>query len=162
MADCDTFQHCVDGVQDMHCKCRGSSKSRALLKASVAKYFSGKPALLAIGGTSFAADAKSPRITGSLSSTADSSPYGPIRPSQDSMFDTLLHCETERIRSHLAHHYEFRGDQLWLRLQSDVYFHHGEKMTSAHVADCLHDRVTQPHLYQAMYRHIADVDTEGE
>ncbi len=76
MADCNIFQHYVDGVQEMHCKCRGSSKSRALLKASVAKYFSGAPALLAIGGTSFAADAKSPRVPGSLSSTAGYPPMG--------------------------------------------------------------------------------------
>lgn len=81
----------------------------------------------------------------------------------DAMFDTLLHYEAEtgRIWPHLAHHYEFRGDQLWLRLRPDVYFHHGEKLTAAHVADCLRDRITQPHPYQAMYRHIAGIDTEG-
>ncbi|WP_282175153.1 hypothetical protein [Vibrio diabolicus] len=79
------------------------------------------------------------------------------------MFDMLLHYKAEngRLRPYLAHHYEFRGDQFWLRLRPDVYFHHGEKLTVTHVADCFRERITQSHPYQTMYRHIACIDVDG-
>ncbi|WP_254313929.1 SgrR family transcriptional regulator [Vibrio coralliilyticus] len=81
----------------------------------------------------------------------------------DAMFDTLLRydSETGRVRPHLAHHYEFRGDELWLRLRPDVCFHNGEKLTAYHVAKCIEDRVAESHSYQILYRHILEVVAEG-
>ncbi|MGF1833701.1 SgrR family transcriptional regulator [Photobacterium sanguinicancri] len=81
----------------------------------------------------------------------------------DAMYDTLLKYdrETKSIRPHIAHYYEFRDNELWLRLRSDVLFHNGEKLTAEHVATCLTDRMTKPHTYQNLYRHILNVRTEG-
>ncbi|MCG9577010.1 SgrR family transcriptional regulator [Vibrio tubiashii] len=81
----------------------------------------------------------------------------------EAMFDTLFKYdnETGAIRSHLAHYYEFRGDELWLRIRPDVYFHNGEKLTAQHVAKCIEDRVSKPHNYQILYRHILEVVAEG-
>jgi len=81
----------------------------------------------------------------------------------EAMFDTLLKYdnETGAIRPHLAHHYEFRGDELWLRIRPDVYFHNGEKLTAQHVAKCIEDRVSKAHTYQILYRHILEVVAEG-
>ncbi|MDC5849793.1 SgrR family transcriptional regulator [Vibrio europaeus] len=81
----------------------------------------------------------------------------------EAMFDTLLKYdnETGSIRPHLAHHYEFRENELWLRIRPDVYFHNGEKLTAQHVAKCIEDRVSKPHNYQILYRHILKVVAEG-
>ena len=81
----------------------------------------------------------------------------------DALFDTLLRYdqETGTIKPHLAHHYEFRDNQLWLHIRPDVYFHNGEKMTAEHVAACLRERVRQSHTYQALYRHIKEVETKN-
>jgi len=81
----------------------------------------------------------------------------------EAMFDTLLKYdnETGAIRPHLAHHYEFRENELWLRIRPDVHFHNGEKLTAQHVAKCIEDRVSKPHNYQILYRHILEVVAEG-
>lgn len=81
----------------------------------------------------------------------------------DALFDTLLKydSETKTIRPHLAHYYEFRDNELWLRLRPDVVFHNGEKLTAKHVATCITDRVGKPHTYQQLYRHIKAVRTQG-
>lgn len=61
----------------------------------------------------------------------------------------------------LAHHFEFRGNELWLRLRPDVHFHNGEKLTSDHVVQCVLALMERPHPKRILYRHVQSVHSQG-
>lgn len=77
----------------------------------------------------------------------------------EAMFDTLLKFDkySGKNRPHLAHHYEYRGNDLWLRIQPDVYFHNGKRLTAKLVAKNILDRIQQKHVYELLYRHVKEV-----
>lgn len=85
------------------------------------------------------------------------------RPYIDGIFDTLLSYDkaSDSVKPNLAHYFEFRGAELWLRLRDDVYFHNGEHLSPNHVVQCLEALVSYPHSKQLLYRHIRSVYADG-
>lgn len=81
----------------------------------------------------------------------------------ESMFDTLLKYDQSsgQIRPHLAHHYEYRGNELWLRIRPDIYFHNGERLTPTHIEVCIKNRIEANDILSLLYRHIKDVTSNS-
>ncbi|WP_281870379.1 SgrR family transcriptional regulator [Vibrio nigripulchritudo] len=85
------------------------------------------------------------------------------RPHIEGLFDTLVRYdkESDRVMPNLAHHFEFRGNELWLRLRPDVHFHNGEKLSPDHVVQCVQALMERPHPKQILYRHVQSVHSQG-
>lgn len=85
------------------------------------------------------------------------------RPYINGLFDTLLRYDkdSDLVKPSLAHHFEFRGTELWLRLRDDVYFHSGEALLPTHVTQCLEYLMSYPHSKQILYRHVKSVRANG-